>query len=213
LPQTHLAGGAEQVWPDLALFERRDEDSIRPASEEARQVGRPSDAQRSLDRHLLMRLHPVFGGLNGFGLGNGHPTKGTHYGSSTDREISEFAELTAMLVQLHWLHGSPAASTRSRSLDPYRRDWSDLREVRICDDRGRSRRDYLLGVWQTFRRWRSVFDEDRPSHYLAAITGRLEALAHGRDTPAMVAPPNLRASYQAGYEGIGRAHNRSSSCH
>jgi hypothetical protein len=37
--QTHVAGRAEQVWPDLASLERRYEDAVRPTREQPRQIG------------------------------------------------------------------------------------------------------------------------------------------------------------------------------
>ena len=37
--QSHAAGGAKQLRPDLALLERRDEDAVRPPRQQAGEVG------------------------------------------------------------------------------------------------------------------------------------------------------------------------------
>ena len=37
--QPHAAGGARQVRPDLALLERRDKDAVRPARQQAGEIG------------------------------------------------------------------------------------------------------------------------------------------------------------------------------
>jgi len=37
--QPHVAGGAEQIGADLAPFERRDKDAVRPPRQEAFEIG------------------------------------------------------------------------------------------------------------------------------------------------------------------------------